>query len=334
MIENTVKPSIDREFSNLSDAMFYIEKLALGKPRFVFRGQQNASWKLESTYQRLYKNNAYKRRYSVLDVMQKFLGGLSEVERLPFDIKDRLSCLEYARHHGLPTPVLDCSYSPYVALYFAFTNLTLEMSVASGKSAIYAFNIDAMKKWNPIINHSYEDVDDHGKPFTQEVEINPGVFEYVYGAQIDRKLFIDQTDEEFFNSGFPLHRLRFVRGCSSWNTRMRNQLGCFLYDSMPYASNHRGFNFDDLQEYINSFRLVKNSMEDCVLLHKITLPHSCAEEVFTRLELMNITGAKMLDKEGLATDVKNSIHYIPRLAVPRDLALLPPLGNPREMKWE
>ena len=43
---------------------------------------------------------------------------------LPFDKHDRRGRLEFARHYGVPSPLIDFSYSPYVALFFAFKSLT------------------------------------------------------------------------------------------------------------------------------------------------------------------------------------------------------------------
>jgi hypothetical protein len=45
-------------------------------------------------------------------------------------------------------------------------------------------------------------------------------------------------------------------------------------------------------------------------LTKVTIPHSEASKVFTRLELAGITGARLLDDyEGAVADARNAYNY-------------------------
>ncbi|MER8672279.1 hypothetical protein NKH45_35420 [Mesorhizobium sp. M1156] len=59
---------------------------------------------------------------------------------------------------------------------------------------------------------------------------------------------------------------------------------------------------------------------------KFVIPHAEARNVFARLEIMNITGTKLLDQEGRASDVRNSYDYVRKTGIPWDLAIDPPKG--------
>ena len=88
---------------------------------FVFRGQSDAAWGLQSTLERTLGGtwNAQSARkfedYS-LDVFKSKYHIYSGTEHLP---KSKLSWLSVMQHYGVPTRLIDFTTSPYIALYFA-----------------------------------------------------------------------------------------------------------------------------------------------------------------------------------------------------------------------
>jgi hypothetical protein len=63
---------------------------------------------------------------------------------LPFDKRDRRGRLELARHYGVPSPLIDFSLSPYVALFFAFNGVRPLEAQKGEHAAIYCLNIRAL----------------------------------------------------------------------------------------------------------------------------------------------------------------------------------------------
>ncbi|MBO9470403.1 FRG domain-containing protein [Endozoicomonas sp. G2_2] len=119
----------------------------------LFRGQGNAAWPLSTTLER------YTRRQFSLDeylstlekiqpVLQAYTGERWEVQRDEFKkevrvdqpLSEQLGLLRayplmvHARHHGFPSPLMDSTASPYVAMYFAFANANPSYPIS-----VYAF---------------------------------------------------------------------------------------------------------------------------------------------------------------------------------------------------
>lgn len=83
---------------------------------FAFRGLADASWPLKTSLIRL---------GGQIDILERHL--LRNFRKYAYShVQERDSLwfwLTFAQHHGLPTRLLDWTYSPYIALHFATDNL-------------------------------------------------------------------------------------------------------------------------------------------------------------------------------------------------------------------
>lgn len=141
------------------------EALPIGRfPEFYFRGQADDQWKLETTLERLEEAIAYNFTFGVYllkvvgisgavetytgrsgnldngdisylntgDILAKLIGGDPSTYKTS---KKVLEYLIFLRHCGFPSPLLDWSKSPYVAAFFAFS----EIPKGTEKVAIFQY---------------------------------------------------------------------------------------------------------------------------------------------------------------------------------------------------
>ncbi len=137
---NTINLNTWVEFKEAISALYGdCEKLREKvKPRHVsepvFRGQADSDWKLETTLEREARGPFPVELYHLHLVTPslRMLSGTSLLEAMPeenldlsYDSINRTlplyEKLGFLRHHGFPSPLLDWSYSPFVAAYFAFS---------------------------------------------------------------------------------------------------------------------------------------------------------------------------------------------------------------------
>jgi hypothetical protein len=90
---------------------------------WMFRGQEKGYWPLASKFERACDrfNISYTDRQRIEDNMvREFRRRLYQYTTHVPSIESYLEILALMQHHGAPTRLLDFTYSPHVAAYFAF----------------------------------------------------------------------------------------------------------------------------------------------------------------------------------------------------------------------
>ena len=266
---------------------------------FVFRGQQSNEWKLNTSYDRYWAGRPLHDEFFVKRMVAQFRSGVTRLGLSTSPGSDQLAWLEYARHHGLPAPLLDFSWSPFVALFFAFDGVR-DGQEPPQNAAVYALNLNQLAK--EMARRKVADVGDL-TAFSSAMDD----FLYHGASRLKRE--------------FPKDELLFIRYPNAHTRRMHAQLGVFLYSTISFScgaaepSNLEEF-LDKIQEGFDSPCLPN---ERSPVLIKMKLPYSWVSEVFSRLEIMSISGSTMfLSAEGVAKDIYNSFNYHPRAAFLRE----------------
>lgn len=285
---------------SIDDAIANLTGMAEEFPttQFVFRGQQDSEWRLRTSYDRYWGDASVHDAFFIERMVSQFKSG---VTRLGLDGPPggNLNWLEYARHHGLPAPLLDFTWSPFVALFFAFDGVREEARTPRS-AAVYCLNLNQLAK-----EIARERLQDHADLVA--FQRATGEFLYDGGSR--------------FEAGFPQDTLLFLRYPGAHTRRMHAQLGTFLYSTVRFGEPSRGA--VDLEAHLEGMREGFDSPclpnEDCPVLIKIKLPHAWVSRIFSRLDAIGIAGSGMyLSAEGVARDVYNSFNFHPRAAFLRD----------------
>ena len=107
----------------------YVAELDGG--RFLFRGRKNKPWRLRTSFHRT--GRADVQRFLDEDV-QTLHKHLSARTKHVFNLNipnENGAFFNLVQHHGYPTPLLDWTYSPYVAAFFAYRSLSNEDALKS-----------------------------------------------------------------------------------------------------------------------------------------------------------------------------------------------------------
>ena len=121
---------------------------------WVFRGHGNIDWRIEPTLARYYRSHQHNIKTASFypregDSVEKFRKSAHlYLHHLPAD-KDWLSWLAVMQHFGAPTRLIDFTFSPYAALFFA-----LEKSTSDIKLGETVESKDLESKYRPYEVHA------------------------------------------------------------------------------------------------------------------------------------------------------------------------------------
>lgn len=116
----------------------------MSESKYLFRGQQEP-WRLRTSFHR--RGRCRISEFTKKDVRQLHQR-LSAITSHYFDLSipdQNGSFFNLLQHHGYPTPLLDWSYSPYVAAFFAFRDWPINYT-DTGDARIYIFDNEAWQR--------------------------------------------------------------------------------------------------------------------------------------------------------------------------------------------
>ena len=113
-----------------------------------YRGHSDATWPLKTTFHRIAEKTSTK-MHDYLDLISTdVLYEVSSRLNQTFNLNNAYefgSYLALLQNHGFPTPLLDWSTSPYVAMYFALRGCT-DSEPKCGKVRVFVFDVDLWGK--------------------------------------------------------------------------------------------------------------------------------------------------------------------------------------------
>lgn len=135
---------------------------------FIFRGHSDAKWFLKTSIERChFFAKSYHVEHDFVKDFQRGAFTFADNTTLPRP-DDYLSWLALMQHHGAPTRLLDFTYSPYIACFFAFEQ-------AEQDCAVWALEAEHLKE---DLSHKYPE----GFKYHEDIhfDIKDEVFNSIY----------------------------------------------------------------------------------------------------------------------------------------------------------
>ena len=238
----------EREFESWSDLKKFLSSL---NSNWIFRGQGDYSWKLESSIDRVDIND--KQRF------EQYC--LNDIKRNPhlyngkYSVDSGFQTLSLLQHYGLPTRLLDFSLSQYVSTFFA---------VAESNSDCSIYALESMEMLKSTVKLFMEDYPIH----LSEYHVNGSLI--LSNSDVFDGIVLGRVQIAFVDLVQPFFKF----------DRMVQQSGCFLVQGDINSSFE-----DNLKRNYNILQACKNRSP----YYKLKIKRDWKEEVLRDLDRMNIS---------------------------------------------
>ncbi|KLU27189.1 hypothetical protein EOS_05755 [Caballeronia mineralivorans PML1(12)] len=244
-----------------------IQKLNSFENQFVFRGQANAVWGLQSSLERVVGEKWSPEQATKFEEfsLEQFRSKFHLYDKENTQPTSKLAWLSIMQHYGVPTRLLDFSESPYVALYFALEGYSHQ---SQNDLAIYALD------YTNIMDRSIVHIKDRDSGFKED---RRSVYEKA-------DVIFDTTVDRF---AYPI---AWIAEPKQLNARLDRQAGSFL------ICGDRGARIEDV---------LATQAYDGVTMQKICFPGKLYGSCFAVLRKMNLTSKSLYgDLDGLARAIR------------------------------
>lgn len=134
--------SMDALYSVIAE-QDYRNDLKRHRSKYLYRGLPNSSYKLVTSLSRICKSEQSKTEKALLNNFYKYTA--QETNAIT---QSEWSRMVIGQHHGLPTRLMDWSYSPLIGLHFATSGIDLD-SLGKTDAALWKIDIEELNQLLP-----------------------------------------------------------------------------------------------------------------------------------------------------------------------------------------